>query len=305
MTYLACLSKKVLLLCCLTLLMGTVFSQYNTIVDVNGSGSFTTIQAAINAAPTGQTAPYIIYIKKGKYREVVTIPATKPFIQLIGESMAETIISYDNYSGKPNGTGGTYGTSTSATVNVFAKDCMLMNLSMENATGYGVDANAIPPAPGDGPQALALNVSADRVVFYNCRFNGGQDTVFTGGPGKRNYFKNCYIDGNTDFIFGDATAIFDTCVIYPRTRLDKGTGGYVTAVNTKVVSGYGYVFRDCKLSKNRGSTNYALGRPWQSGSGGVYNKTVFLNTAMGSNIILHTMIVALWMFLNVQVGHIN
>ena len=284
MTYLACLSKKVLLLCCLTLLMGTVFSQYNTIVDVNGSGSFTTIQAAINAAPTGQTAPYIIYIKKGKYREVVTIPATKPFIQLIGESMAETIISYDNYSGKPNGTGGTYGTSTSATVNVFAKDCMLMNLSMENATGYGVDANAIPPAPGDGPQALALNVSADRVVFYNCRFNGGQDTVFTGGPGKRNYFKNCYIDGNTDFIFGDATAIFDTCVIYPRTRLDKGTGGYVTAVNTKAVSGYGYVFRDCKLSKNRGSTNYALGRPWQSGSGGVYNKTVFLNTAMGSNI---------------------
>ena len=155
---------------------------------------------------------------------------------------------------------------------------------MENATGYGVDANAIPPAPGDGPQALALNVSADRVVFYNCRFNGGQDTVFTGGPGKRNYFKNCYIDGNTDFIFGDATAIFDTCVIYPRTRLDKGTGGYVTAVNTKAVSGYGYVFRDCKLSKNRGSTNYALGRPWQSGSGGVYNKTVFLNTAMGSNI---------------------
>lgn len=286
MTYLACFSKKVFYSFCLILLMGsTAYSQYNSVVDINGLGSFTTIQAAINAAPSGQTTPYVIFIKKGKYREVVTIPSTKPFIQLIGESMAETIISYNNYSGKPNPAGSTYGTSSSATVFVSASDCMLMNLSIENATGYGVDANSIPPAPGDGPQALALNVSADRVVFYNCRFNGGQDTVFAGGgAGKRNYFKNCYIDGNTDFIFGDATAIFDTCVIYPRTRLDKGAGGYITAANTKARSRYGYVFRDCKLSKNRGSTNYTLGRPWQSGSGGTYNKTVFLNTSMGSNI---------------------
>jgi len=265
--------------------MGTVYSQYNTVVDINGTGNFKTIQAAIDAAPTAQTSPYVIFIKKGKYHEVVTIPSTKPFIQLIGESLAETIISYDNYSGKPNPNGGTFGTSTSGTVNVLASDCMLMNLSMENATGYGIDANAIPvPATGDGPQALALYVSADRVVFYNCRFNGGQDTVFTGGPAKRNYFKNCYIDGNTDFIFGDATVIFDTCTIYPRTRLDNSAGGYVTAVNTKAVSAYGYVFRDCKLTKNRGYTNYTLGRPWQSGSGGVFNKTVYLNTALGSNI---------------------
>ena len=285
MTHVSYLLKKALFSICFILLMSTAFSQYNTVVDLNGTGSFKTIQAAIDAAPTGQTSPYVIFIKKGKYHEVVTIPNSKPFIQLIGESMAETIISYDNYSGKPNPNGGTFGTSTSATVNIAASDCMLMNLSMENATGYGVDANAIPvPAPGDGPQALALNVSADRVVFFNCRFNGGQDTVFTGGPAKRNYFKNCYIDGNTDFIFGDATVIFDTCIIYPRTRLDNNAGGYVTAVNTKSVSGYGYVFRDCKLTKNRGFTNYTLGRPWQSGSGGVFNKTVFLNTAMGSNI---------------------
>ncbi|MFP5041214.1 pectinesterase family protein [Parasediminibacterium sp. JCM 36343] len=280
-----CLPKKPMLLFCFIFLLGTAYSQYNTVVDVHGTGNFNTIQAAINAAPTGSTTPYVIFIKKGKYREVVTIPSTKPFIELIGESMAETIVSYDNYSGKPNPAGGTFGTSTSATLNIAATDCMIMNLSVENATGYGVDANAIPvAAAGDGPQALALNVSADRVVFYNCRFNGGQDTVFAGGPGKRNYFKNCYIDGNTDFIFGDATAIFDTCVIYPRTRLDNGGGGYVTAVNTKAVSQYGYVFRDCKLTKNRGTTNYTLGRPWQSGSGGTYNKTVYLNTAMGANI---------------------
>ncbi len=285
MKYFDCFSKKALFSIFSLLLFGVSFGQYNTVVDINGSGSFTTIQAAINAAPTAQTAPYVIYIKKGKYHEVVTIPTTKPFIQLIGESLAETILSYDNYSGKPTPAGGTYGTSTSATLNISAADCMVMNLSVENATGYGIDANAIPvPATGDGPQALAINVTADRVVFYNCRFNGGQDTVYTGGVGNRNYFKNCYIDGNTDFIFGDATVVYDTCVIYPRTRLDNSAGGYVTAVNTKAVSKYGYVFRDCKLTKNRGFTNYTLGRPWQSGSGGVFNKTVFLNTLMGSNI---------------------
>ena len=285
MSKFACFSKRALILIFTLLFVGTSFSQYNTVVDMNGSGSFTTIQAAINAAPAAQKTPYVIFIKKGKYHEVVTIPSTKPFIQLIGESLAETIISYDNYSGKPTPTGGTFGTSTSATVNIGATDCMLMNLSIENATGYGIDANAIPvPATGDGPQALALSVTADRVVFYNCRFNGGQDTVYTQGAGTRNYFKNCYIDGNTDFIFGDATVIFDTCVIYPRTRLDNSAGGFVTAVNTKAVSKYGYVFRDCKLSKNRGYTNYTLGRPWQSGSGGVFNKTVYLNTLMGSNI---------------------
>ena len=264
-----------------------VKAQYNLTVAQDGSGNYTTIQAAINAAPTGQTTPYVIYIKNGKYHEVVTIPSNKPFIQLIGQSLAQTIISYDNYSGKPTPTGGTYGTSTSATVNVNASDCMLMNLSVENATGYGVDANAIPvPAPGDGPQALAISINADRVVFYNCRFNGGQDTVYTVGPGTRNYFKDCYIDGNTDFIFGNATVIFDTCVIYPRTRLDNGAGGYVTAPNTQATAKYGYVFRDCKLTKNRGTTTYDLARPWQNGPTypGDLNRSVYLNTKMGSSI---------------------
>ncbi len=279
------LQKCALVFACCFFTFSNLFSQYNAVVAKDGTGNTTTVQAAIDAAPTGRTTPYVIFIKKGKYVETVNIPSTKPFIQLIGESLAETIISYNNYSGKPIPTGGTYGTSTSATVTISAADCMLMNLSLENSTAYGYDANAIPvPAPGDGPQALALNVSADRVVFYNCRFNGGQDTVFAGGVGKRNYFKNCYIDGNTDFIFGNATAIFDTCIIYPRTRLDNAAGGYVTAVNTSTLSKYGYVFRDCKLTKNRGFTNYTLGRPWQNGSAGVVNKTVFLNTLMGSNI---------------------
>ena len=260
------------------------------VVAKDGSGNYTTIQAAIDAAPTNQTAPYKIYIKKGKYVETVNIAGSKPFIQLVGESLAETIISYDNYSGKANPAGGTYGTSTCATVTINANDVMMMNLSIENATGYGVNANALVPAPGDGPQALAVYTTSDRVVFYNCRMNGGQDTYYGGNvKATRCYFKNCYVDGNTDFLFGSSTIIFDTCIIYPRTRLDNQTGGFVTAVNTKLESGYGYVFRDCKITKNRGFTLYSLGRPWQNDGSTAdaaksHNKVAFLNTVMGSTI---------------------
>lgn len=268
----------------------TIPAGTNAVVAKDGSGNYTSIQAAIDAAPAGSTTPYKIFIKNGKYVEPVKIPSNKPFIQLAGESLAETIISYDNYSGKPNGSGGTYGTSTCGTLIINAPDVMLMNLSVENAVAYGKDASAIPPAPGDGPQAVAVYTTSDRVVFYNCRFNGGQDTYYGGNvEGTRSYLKNCYIDGNTDFMFGSSTIIFDTCIIYPRTRLDGYNGGYVTAVNTKDVSGYGYVFRDCKITKNRGTTLYTLGRPWQNDASTAdasksHNKVAFLNTTMGSTI---------------------
>ncbi len=267
-----------------------VLPPHDVLVAKDGSGNYTSVQAAINAAPTNRTTPWRIFIKKGKYVETVLIPSNKPFLQLIGENMAETIISFDNYSGKANPAGGTYGTSTSGTMIINAADVMLMNLSIENATGYGINANALVPAPGDGPQAVAVYTTSDRVVFFNCRMNGGQDTYYGGNnKGTRVYMKNSYIDGNTDFIFGSSTIIFDTCVIYPRTRLDNAAGGFVTAANTKAESGYGYVFRDCKLTKNRGTTFYTLGRPWQNDASTAdvaksHNKTVFLNSFMGSSI---------------------
>ena len=246
-------------------------------VALDGSGNFTSIQAAINAAPTGRTTPYVIYIKNGKYKEKVTIPSNKPYIHLIGESVANTTIIWDDYSGKPMPGGGTYGTSNSATVTVNAPDFFASGITFENATGY----------LGDGPQALAINVNADRCAFLNCRFVGGQDTVLTNGDGRRNYFKDCYIDGNTDFIFGAAIAVFDNCVIFPRDRVDGTRNGYVTATNTSATQAYGYVFRDCKITVNRGVTSYTLGRPWQNDANTVdkkHNKTVFLNTYMGSSI---------------------
>lgn len=255
------------------------FSQ-DLVVAKDGSGNFTTVQAAINAAPSGRTTPFVIFIKNGKYKEKINIPSNKTFIQLIGESVANVILTFDDFSGKPMPGGGTFGTSNSASFTVTAADFTAINITFENTTG-------------ESPQALAIYVTGDRSAFKNCRFLGGQDTVFSGQPNSattsRQYFRNCYIDGTVDFIFGDARAVFDSCIIYAKTRSNAGSS-YITAANTKAIEPYGYVFRDIRIPANRGGTQYFYGRPWQNDVGSTeanrsHNKTVFLNATISSVIL--------------------
>ncbi len=181
----------------------TVQAQtYDFTVAKDGTGNFKTVQAAIDSAPTNRTISFKIYIKNGKYKEKITIPSNKPFIQLIGESVANTVLTFDDFSGKPMPGGGVFGTSNSASVTVNATDFLAANITFENTTG-------------EAPQALAINVNNDKAVFVNCRFLGGQDTVLANGNvGHRQYFKNCYIDGTVDFIFGSARVVFYSIVVY-------------------------------------------------------------------------------------------
>ena len=245
-------------------------AQYNVTVAQDGSGNFTTLQAAIDAAPSAQTVAYKIFVKKGKYREKVTIPSTKTFLYIIGESINETIISWDDYAGKA-------GVTEIATVTINANDCAFMSMTVENSWGR----------QNDGPQALAIKGNADRLIFKNCRFISGQDTVMANGGGKRQYFSNCYIDGNTDYIYGSAIAAFDSCVIFSRDRTDGSTGGYLTAANTPIGQTYGYVFRNCLMPDNNGNTTYTLGRPWGNDvqPNTSETKVVFLNCRMGKTIV--------------------
>lgn len=248
-------------------------AQYDKIVAADGTGDYTTISAAILAAPGNPTIPFKIFIKNGIYKEKVTINRT--FITLVGESAANVIIRWDDYYFKV----ANLQPKSTATVTINANDVVMMNITVENRS-----ANTT-----DGPQALALNVNRDRCAFKNCRFIGGQDTVCTDRNGTRQYFKDCYIDGNTDFIYGGSTALFDNCILYPRDRLDGGGGGYVTAANTPVGQTYGYVFRNCIIPVNNGTTTYTLGRPWGNDAGTAdankaNNKTVFINTIMGQSI---------------------
>lgn len=248
----------------------TKAASYDVIVAQDGSGKYQSIQEAINAAPDGRVTPYKIFIKSGTYTGQLIIPPSKTFIELIGEDVATTIIAYgDGKAGTP-------------AVIVNADDGMMMNLTLENTQGR----------IADGPQSLAIRTNADRLVFFNCRFVSGQDTVLTSKGGSRNYFKDCYIDGNTDFIYGAAIAVFDNCIIYCRDRIDALKSSYLTAASTPAGQTYGQVYRNCIIPSNHGITSYTLGRPWQNdqrtlpaGRKPVENKVVFLNTRMGNAIL--------------------
>jgi pectin methylesterase-like acyl-CoA thioesterase len=268
--------KKALLFICLSIGFATQISAqtYDFTVAKDGTGNFKDIQTAIDSAPINRTTPFKIFIKNGKYKQKLTIPSNKPFIQLIGESVANVVLTWDDYSGKTNPAGGTFGTANSASTTVNANDFAAINITFENSTG-------------DAPQALAINVNADRCAFKNCRFLGGQDTLLTNKAAGRQYFKNCYIDGTVDFIFGSAIAVFDSCIVYAKDRADATANSYITAANTPTGQNYGYVFRDCILPSNRAVTAYFLGRPWQNDgtTTPVSNtKVVLLNTKMGATI---------------------
>ena len=253
---------------------GSSLYAYDLTVAQDGTGNYTTVQAAINAAPTGRTTAYTIFIKNGTYREKLSIPATKPFLQLIGESVANTILTYSDGASTVVG-GVALGTQNSASFTVGAADFLAMNITFENAFG-------------DGSQAVAVLVNADRAVFKNCRLLGNQDTLYVKGSGTPNhYFRDCYIDGNVDFIFGSSVDVFDRCVVYAKSRTSNGAS-YITAASTPPGQTYGFVFRDAKVPSNTGATLYYLGRPWQNSTGSsplANNKVIWLKTKFGANQI--------------------
>ena len=264
----------------LLLLSTSRLYAYDVTVAKDGTGNYTTIQAAVTAAPASRTAVYTIYIKDGIYSEKVTVPSTKPFLQFVGQSVANTILTWHDDNTTPNGLGGTLGTGGSGSMVVNATDFSALNMTFANSYG-------------DGSQAVALSLYADRAAFKNCRFLGNQDTLLTfesGGAVSRHYFRDCYIDGNVDFIFGNAIAIFDNCTIYAKTRVMNAATSYITAANTSPLQSYGYLFRNAKIPSNNGTTLYYLGRPWQNSTGFTeaagtlaHNKVIFSKTRIGTN----------------------
>ncbi|WP_201987630.1 pectinesterase family protein [Hymenobacter rubidus] len=247
---------------------------YDVTVAQDGTGNYTTVAAAIAAAPTARTTVYSIFIKNGRYREKISIPANKPFLQLVGESVANTILTYDDGASTVVG-GVQLGTQNSASFSIAATDFSALNITFENSFG-------------DGSQAVAVLVNADRVVFKNCRFLGNQDTLYVKGSGTpMHYFRDCYIDGNVDFIFGSSVDVFDRCVIYAKSRPTTGAS-YITAASTPPGQTYGFVFHNAKIPSNTGGTLYYLGRPWQNSTGSsplAQNKVILVKPTVGFNQI--------------------
>jgi len=225
------------------------------VVARDGTGEFRTIDEAIEVCRAFMDYHKVIYIKKGTYKEKLIIPQWLQNIELCGEDRDETIITYDDHANINK-----MGTFRTYTLKIEANDITIKNLTIENNS----------PRLG---QAVALHTEGDRLVFINCRMIGHQDTVYTGMPYTRLFFKSCYICGTTDFIFGPSTAWFEDCTI------ESLVNSYVTAASTPKDAAYGYVFNNCRLIAKAGVDKVYLGRPWRD-----YGYTLFMNCDLGTHI---------------------
>jgi pectin methylesterase-like acyl-CoA thioesterase len=223
-------------------------------VAKDGSGQFTKVQAAVDSIASGSTAHIRINIKAGTYTEKLTI-ASRTNLCLVGDGATTTILAY----GDSNASTG--GTSTSASVHISANDFSAANLTFQNTYG-------------SGSQAVALRTTGQRQQFLNCRFVGYQDTLYTHNGSQ--YFRNCYVQGNTDYVFGGATAVLQDC----EARNVEG-GSAVTAPNTDASTAYGIVFLGGKFTAASGvkAGSVAMGRPW-----GAAGFAAFLNVDLGAHI---------------------
>jgi len=232
--------------------------QYKYVFTVakDGSGDYRYIQDAIDAMRVYPLAPITLYIKNGVYNEKIQLPETNVDVTFIGENVDSTVIIFNDYSGR-----GKLTTFTSYTAKISGNRFVAENITFANNAGRV-------------GQAVALYVDADKAVFNNCKFLGDQDTIFASGETSRQYFKNCYIEGTTDFIFGPSTALFDDCIIHAKVN------SFITAANTPKDKKFGFIFLNCKVTVDSSVTELYLGRPWRA-----FAKTVFINCTLPEQII--------------------
>ncbi|CAA7194122.1 pectinesterase family protein [Chryseobacterium potabilaquae] len=230
-------------------------------VAKDGSGDFTSIQKAINSIRDLGPSEALVLIKSGTYNEKVIIPSSKHKIILEGENKNNTIITNNDFSGKPDSFNEKMTTFNSYTLLVMGDDINISNLTIQNSSC-------------NQGQAVSLHVEGDRFIIKNSIILGCQDTIYSATNHSRQYFENCDIEGTTDFIFGQATVVFKNCTI--KSLADS----YITAAATEADRAYGFVFLNCKLIAKEGITKVYLGRPWRP-----YAKTVFIHTEMGKHIV--------------------
>ncbi len=253
------------LLALLTAVGASAANKYDNpdtiVVARDGTGEFRNVAEALEVCRAFMDYHKVIYVKKGTYKEKIVVPQWLTNIEILGEDRDNTVITYDDHANiKLPGTDRGMGTFRTYTIKVQGSGITFRNITIENNS----------PRMG---QAVALHTEGDRIILVNCRLLGHQDTVYTGTAGTRLLFKDCYIEGTTDFIFGPATAWFEDCEIHSKAN------SYITAASTPKEQPYGYVFKRCRLTADSAVTKVYLGRPWRD-----YGYTLFMNCELGGHI---------------------
>ncbi len=259
------------------------------IVAQDGSGQYTSIQQAVDAAPDGGRSPAIVLVRAGVYRERVVVHRDN--LRIVGESADNTVVTASACAIDPGPDGQPQGTFQTATFMVTGHNVEVENLTIRNDAGDGRVVG----------QAVAVYAAGDRGVWRHVRMIAHQDTLFCGplmpkvadriAPRQgraevvpsvgdsplthsRQYFEDCYIQGDVDFIFGPYCCWFERCTLVMNAR-----GGYYTAANTPEPQPCGLVFHACTLTGECADGAAFLGRPWRR-----YARTVFLNCEMDARV---------------------
>ena len=251
---------------------------------------FRTVSDAVAAARGYSGMKVIIYIAAGVYNERICVEQDN--VSLIGAEDGVTKITYSHYANEVMPEGDKRGTFRTASVFIDSDDFYASNITFSNEAGQGDIVG----------QAIAMYADGDRLIFENCRFDGFQDTLFTAplpkkeiqpggfkGPKQyaprkvgRHLYKDCYIAGNIDFIFGGAVAYFENCEIFSKKRGEDISGrpqGYIIAPSTFEGQKYGYVFNKCRFTSDCPDASCYLGRPWRN-----FAKCVIINSDIGAHI---------------------
>ncbi|XP_062193623.1 probable pectinesterase/pectinesterase inhibitor 32 [Phragmites australis] len=231
----------------------------DAVVSADGTGNYTTISAAVAAAPTKSTARYVVHIKRGRYKELVDVGADKWNLVLLGDGMEATTIT-GNRSVK-----GGYHTMTTATVSVHGPGFIMRDLTVENTAGAVME------------QAVAFMSESNRSVVHRCGLRGYQDTLYAFE--YEQFYSECRISGTVDFIFGDAAAIFQNCTILARLPMNGQPNVITAQARADATHRTGFTFQFCTVAADDElvHANYTvktyLGRPWQA-----YSRVIFMQS---------------------------
>ncbi|KAL8492637.1 hypothetical protein ACS0TY_024002 [Phlomoides rotata] len=228
----------------------------DAVVAADGSGNYSSIAEAIGAAPENSNRRYVIYVKKGVYKEYIDIGKKKRNIMMIGDGVDATVIS-----GNRNFADG-WTTYRSATFGVKGVGFIGRDMTFENTAGAGKH------------QAVAYRSDSDLSVLYRCGIRGYQDTLYA--HSMRQFYRECKITGTVDFIFGDAKALFQNCQILARKGLPSQKNTITAQARKDSTEETGFSIQFCNISAD--TVSY-LGRPWK-----LYSRTVIMQSYIGTAI---------------------
>nr|QIR83170.1 pectin methylesterase 12 [Cunninghamia lanceolata] len=235
--------------------------EHNVTVAKDGLGNYRTIQEAVDAAPSKSKIRYIIMVKEGIYEENVQVNKSKTMLMIVGAGMDKTIVTGDKsvVGGTP-----TFRTATFVAVGMgfIAKDIQFRNT-----------------AGPSNHQAVALRVGSDKSLFLSCNISAYQDTLYT--HSLRQFYRECYISGTVDFIFGNAAVVFQNCIISARLPGESQKNTITAQGRTDPNQNTGISIQNCSftgeadlIAANSTFPTY-LGRPWK-----LYSRTVIMISQM-------------------------